>query len=224
MSTWTYMNIKGHGYSLTLIQGPSDSTFSNFFFLETAWPIETKFYAEPPWDGGMEVWSNGLGHMTKMAAMPLYGNNLKIASSLEPKGQLPWKLECSIGYLSTTKFVQMMTWDDLDLFYRKVKFVPYAFVWEKGKTMETIVVFDIKVGRCCQLNVYMNLFVYQRSRSFIDRQRSLRFNTFKLLFLRNYHKANWSQILFEASIGWRNESEYKWFMSHDQDDCHAHIW
>ena len=30
--------------------------------------------------------------------------------------------------------------------------VPYAFVWEKGKTMdflETIVVYDIKVGRCC---------------------------------------------------------------------------
>ena len=29
--------------------------------------------------------------------------------------------------------------------------VPYAFVWEKGKTMdisETIVVYDIKVGRC----------------------------------------------------------------------------
>ena len=29
--------------------------------------------------------------------------------------------------------------------------VPYAFVWEKGKTMdisETIVVYDVKVGRC----------------------------------------------------------------------------
>ena len=29
-----------------------DSTFSNFFFLETAWPIEAKFYVEPQWDGG----------------------------------------------------------------------------------------------------------------------------------------------------------------------------
>ena len=50
--------------------------------------------------------------------------------------------------------------------------VPYAFVWEKGKTMdffpETSVVFDIKVDRCSQLNVYMNLYEYQRSRSFID--------------------------------------------------------
>ena len=29
--------------------------------------------------------------------------------------------------------------------------VPYAFVWEKGKTMdfsETIIVYDFKVGRC----------------------------------------------------------------------------
>ena len=33
--------------------------------------------------------------------------------------------------------------------------VPYAFVWEKGKKMdfsETIYVYDIKVGRCSQLN------------------------------------------------------------------------
>ena len=49
--------------------------------------------------------------------------------------------------------------------------VPYAFVWEKVKTMdfsETIVVYDIKVGRCSQLNEYMKLYEYQRSRSFID--------------------------------------------------------
>ena len=49
--------------------------------------------------------------------------------------------------------------------------VPYAFVWEKGKTMdisETIVVYDIKVDRCSNLFVYMNLYEYQRSRSFMD--------------------------------------------------------
>ena len=34
---------------------------------------------------------------------------------------------------------------------------------------ETTVVFDIKVGRCSQLNEYMNLYEYQRSRSFIER-------------------------------------------------------
>ena len=38
--------------------------------------------------------------------------------------------------------------------------VPYAFVWEKVKSMdfsETIVVYDIKVGRCSQLNEFMKL-------------------------------------------------------------------
>ena len=33
---------------------------------------------------------------------------------------------------------------------------------------ETIVVCDHKVNRCSQLNEYMNLYEYQRSRSFTD--------------------------------------------------------
>ena len=45
------MNIKGHGHSLTLIQGHSVLTFSNFFSLETARLIGAKFHAEPPWEG-----------------------------------------------------------------------------------------------------------------------------------------------------------------------------
>ena len=52
MSTWTFMNIKGQGHSLTFMQGHSDSTFSNFFCSVTAWPIEAKFHMEPPWDVG----------------------------------------------------------------------------------------------------------------------------------------------------------------------------
>ena len=108
MRTWTYMNIKGQGHSLTMVQGHSDSTFSNFFFLETAWPIKAKFYLEPPWDGGTKVCSTGPSHMTKMGSMFIYGKNLK-KSSPEPKGWWPWNLVCSIGCSSTTKFVQMMT-------------------------------------------------------------------------------------------------------------------
>ena len=50
--------------------------FSNVFS-ETAWPIKAKFYVEPPWEGGTKVCINGLGHMTKMAATPIYGKNLK---------------------------------------------------------------------------------------------------------------------------------------------------
>ena len=59
------------------IQGHSDSTFSNSFFLETARPVEAKFHVDHPWDGGMKICSNGPGHMSKMAAMPIYGKTLK---------------------------------------------------------------------------------------------------------------------------------------------------
>ena len=34
--------------------------------------IEAKFHVAPQWDRGTNVCSNGLGHMTKMAAMPTY--------------------------------------------------------------------------------------------------------------------------------------------------------
>ena len=55
------------------------------FSSETTWPIETKFHVELPWDGRMKVWSNGPDHMTKMAAMHIYGKNTKISSFPEPK-------------------------------------------------------------------------------------------------------------------------------------------
>ena len=61
------------------------STILNIFSSETAWPIKAKFYVEPPWEGGTEVYINGPGHMTKMAAMPIYGKNLKKSSFLEPE-------------------------------------------------------------------------------------------------------------------------------------------
>ena len=51
------------------------SKFSNIFSSETAGPIKAKFYLEPPWVGGTKVCSGYLGHMTKMAATPIYGKN-----------------------------------------------------------------------------------------------------------------------------------------------------
>ena len=50
-------------------------TFSNVFSSEIAWPINAKFYVEPHWEGGTKVYINGPGHMTKMAATPIYGKN-----------------------------------------------------------------------------------------------------------------------------------------------------
>ena len=41
--------------------------------------------------------------MTNMAAMPIYGKNLKKSSSPEPIDRWPWNLVCSIVYESSTK-------------------------------------------------------------------------------------------------------------------------
>ena len=57
-------------------KGHSDLTITFFFFLETAWPIEAKFYVETSWDGGTKVWTTGLGHMTKMSTMPIYTDEI----------------------------------------------------------------------------------------------------------------------------------------------------
>ena len=73
----------------------------------------------------------------------------------------------------------------MSYFTARSNLVPCAFVWEKVKTMdfsEIIVVYDIKVGRCSQLNEYMKLYEYQRSRSFIDLGRNHSDSIFLILF------------------------------------------
>ena len=57
--------------------------FSKIFSTETALPIKAKFYVEPPLEGGTTVYKNRPCHMTKMAAMPIYGENIKKSSSPE---------------------------------------------------------------------------------------------------------------------------------------------
>ena len=39
-------------------------------------PVVIKFHAEPPGTEGIKNCSNSSGHMTNMAAMPIYGKNL----------------------------------------------------------------------------------------------------------------------------------------------------
>ena len=60
------------------------STISNDFSSETTGSIATKFHIQPPGPLGKKNSSNGLGYMTNMAAMPIYGKNLKQSSSPEP--------------------------------------------------------------------------------------------------------------------------------------------
>ena len=73
----------------------------------------------------------------KVATIPKYDKNLKKADDLEI-GMQHW---CSNDDPGLT----------LTYFTLRSNLLPYACVWEKGKTMdfsETIVVYDIKVGRC----------------------------------------------------------------------------
>ena len=42
---------------------------------ETSWPIEAKIYVRHILDGGTNVHINNLGHITKKAALPIYGKN-----------------------------------------------------------------------------------------------------------------------------------------------------
>ena len=75
------MTIKGQGYSLILVQVTQIQYFQTFFSLETAGSTEAKFYVQTSWDRC----SNDPDHMTKMAAMPIYGKNLKKSSFLNQK-------------------------------------------------------------------------------------------------------------------------------------------
>ena len=135
------------------------------FSSETAWPIKIKFHMKPPWDGGTEVCSNNPGHMTMMAAMPIYGKNLK---NLLFRNRRADDLKLGMQH-RMHEYYQVYSNDEpgLTLTYctARLNLVSYAFVWEKGKTMdfsETIVVYDNKVGRCSYLNEYMKLYEYRR--------------------------------------------------------------
>ena len=61
--------------SLDLCLSVIHTHFSKIFFSETAWPIKVKFYVQHPWVGGTKVELQKPGHMTKMAATPIYGKN-----------------------------------------------------------------------------------------------------------------------------------------------------
>ena len=81
----------------------------------------------------MKIYTNELGHMTNMAAMPIYGKNLKKPASPESIDRWPWHFVCSIVYASTTKVVQIRPWVDLGLFYVKVKFGGIGFCTRKSE-------------------------------------------------------------------------------------------
>ena len=89
-------------------------------------------------DGGTKVCSNGPGHMTKMAAMPIYGKNLKTIFFFRTKRPMTLNLGMHHWVL---EYYQVYSNDDpgltLTYFTARSNLVPHAFVCEKGKIMET---------------------------------------------------------------------------------------
>ena len=94
------MSIKGQGHPFTMAQGYFYLIIKTCFSLlsKITRPIEAKFHVEPLWDGGRKVCSNGLSHMTKVAAMLIYNNKnpLKYARTNWP---IALKLDMQHGSL-----------------------------------------------------------------------------------------------------------------------------
>ena len=132
------------------------------------------------------------------------------------------------------EYYQVCSNDDpglsLSYFMARSNLVPYTFVLEKDNIIdfsETIVVYDIKVGRFIQPNEYMNFYEYQRSRSFTDlHPRSLRFNifhsdsTFSNFFCSETTRPIEAKFHMRPPWDVRNENLFKCSRSHD----HVHIW
>ena len=52
------------------------SIYQNIVFSQTIGPIELKFHVKTPYDKSAKIYTKYFGHMTKMAATPIYGKNL----------------------------------------------------------------------------------------------------------------------------------------------------
>ena len=79
------------------------------------------------WDGVTKVCSNGPGHLTKVAAMSIYGKHLTNPLLRHQKAD-----DLETWYAASGAQVLPSSWVDLDLFYGKVKFGPLCFCMGKG--------------------------------------------------------------------------------------------
>ena len=134
-----YLSLYAHwwAYSITMVRRPSISPLSvvrphsSQIFSKTAVPIKAKFHMELQWDGETKVCSRGLGHMTKMAATPIYGKDL---SKIFSRTKGPMTLWLGIWYCGLGPII-ICSNDDPGLtvtfFTARSNLVSYAFIWEK---------------------------------------------------------------------------------------------
>ena len=136
------------------------SYLSKIFSSETTWPIKAKFYAKHPWEGRTKLCTNGPGHMTKIAAMPIYSKKPSQIFFSRTGGPISTKLGMyNQGLLS----IIVCTNDDpgVNLTYFTTR--SNLVLWEKVKTVdfsESTVPCDLKVCRCRQLIEFMKVCEY----------------------------------------------------------------
>ena len=161
--------------------------------------------------------------MTNMAAMPIYGKNLKKSSSPEPIDQWPWNLVYSIVYGNTTKIVQIMT---LDPFYAKVKLGHIDFCMGKSENYVFFGNYGSLGSHSCLKHstkrVYEVEWVSKVNIVLWPCSKVTQISKLKLFFLKN-RWVIWNQSSYESSRGNGNKNLYKWVGSHDQHGRHAHI-
>ena len=78
--------------------------------------------------GGTKICSNGPGHMTKMAAVAIYGKNLKKNLLRNQKANDLESWYVSSGAWVLQNLLYWWPWVDLDLFSGKVKFGPFMLL------------------------------------------------------------------------------------------------
>ena len=113
------------------------SHYSNIFFSETACPIKARVYVDDPWIGGTKVYLRHLGHMTKMAAMPIHCKN-------------PSKIFSRTGGPISTKLSQFLHW------------VP-RFFYQAALKSDCIFVLKVRCRFCWSgktVNVVFQIFIH----------------------------------------------------------------
>ena len=140
---------------------PSSSTMLKHLLLWNRFHDQSKErnYVEPLLEGETKICSRHLGHMTKMAAMPIYGKNpLKNLPLRNRQTDFYETWYVASGTPSHHSLFKWWPWSDLDLFYGTVKFGNLSFSIgksENGGFLETIAACDLKVGRCRQVIEFM---------------------------------------------------------------------
>ena len=84
------LSIKGQGHYLIFAKG--HSVFKIFVFSKTVELFETKYHVNDFGSTEMKIYTNGLGHMTKIAAMPMYGKNPSKIFFSRTRGPIAMKL------------------------------------------------------------------------------------------------------------------------------------